>query len=227
MSLKISELPLSGTVSGTELVPIVQDGETRQITLSEITPVVPSTAKFYLPDFSTIGTAITDINDIYGPTGTATYSSDILWSTFTTSNVNNLTGTIDVNDFYIGGFYNEAEYSEDENQTILSLAYSGNFNVSPLSGNTNPIYEGGSYVVIADVDGPLGPSAGVTYDILNYVNLSYKTSVAVNYEWNGGDGDIYQLDGNFTNLESGTILTFSIYIDIPNDTASWSLGILP
>ena len=34
MSLKISELPLSGTVSGTELVPIVQDGETRQIKLS-------------------------------------------------------------------------------------------------------------------------------------------------------------------------------------------------
>ena len=90
MSLKISELPLSGTVSGTELVPIVQDGETRQITLSEISPVVPSTAKFYLPDLSTITTALIDISDIYGPTGTATYSENILWSTFTTSNVNAL-----------------------------------------------------------------------------------------------------------------------------------------
>ena len=222
MSLKISELPLSGTVSGTELVPIVQDGETRQITLSEISPVVPSTAKFYLPDFSTITTALIDISDIYGPTGTATYSENILWSTFTTSNVNNLTGTTIQwpNDFYIGGFYNEAEYSEDEGQTILSIAYSGNFNAAALGENVNPTYEAGSYMALADVD-------GVTYDILNYVKLSYKASVAVNYEWNGGDGDIYMMNGNFTDLEGGTILTFIVDIDIPNDTASWSLGILP
>jgi hypothetical protein len=220
MSLKISELPLSGTVSGTELVPIVQDGETRQITLSEIKPVVPSTAKFYIPDLSTIATALIDLNDNYGPTGTATYSEDILWSTFITSNVFNLTGVIDVNDFYIGGFYNEAEYSEDEGQTILTLSYTGNFNAASLGENPNPLYEGGIYMVLADVD-------GVTYDILNYVKLSYKASVAVNYEWNGGDGDIYMMNGNFTDLEGGTILTFIVDIDIPNDTASWSLGILP
>ena len=166
MSLKISELPLSGTVSGTELVPIVQDGETRQITLSEISPVVPSTAKFYLPDLSTIASAIIDINSIYGPTGTATYSEDSLWSTFTSSNVFNLTGTIDVNDLYIGGFYNEAEYSEDEGQTILSIAYSGNFNAAALGENVNPTYEGGSYMALADVD-------GVTYDILSGKELGY------------------------------------------------------
>jgi hypothetical protein len=35
------------------------------------------------------------------------------------------------------------------------------------------------------------------------------------------------MNGNFTDLEGGTILTFIVDIDIPNDTASWSLGILP
>ena len=75
-------------------------------------------------------------------------------------------------------------------------------------------------MALADVD-------GVTYDILNYVKLSYKASAAVNYEWNGGDGDIYMMNGNFTELDGGTILTFIVDIDIPNDTASWSLGILP
>lgn len=182
---------------------------------------VPSTAKFYIPDLSTIATALIDLNDNYGPSGTLTYSNDAaFWNTFTTSNVFNLTGTIDVNDLYIGGSYNEAEYSEDEGSTILTLAYSGNFNVSAFGENVNPLYEGGSYMVLADVD-------GVTYDILNYVKLSYKTSAAVNYEWNGGDGDIYYMDGNFTELDGGTILTFIVDIDIPNDVASWSIGILP
>lgn len=187
------------------------------ITSSDIS--VPSTAKFYLPDLSTIASAIIDINDNYGPTGTATYSEDSLWSTFTTSNVFNLTETIDINDFYIGGFYNETEY-DDMGSDRLTLAYTGNFDTSALTGNPNPYYDGGSYNVNADVD-------GVTYDILNYVNFSFKTNVNITYEWNGGDGDIYFLNGNFTNLEGGTILTFIVDIDIPNDVVTWSLGILP
>lgn len=218
MSLKISELPLSGTVSGTELVPIVQDGETRQITLSEISPVVPSTAKFYLPDLSTIASAIIDINSIYGPTGTATYSEDSLWSTFTSSNVYNGSPE-NPSDFYIGGFYNESEYVSFGND-VLNIAYTGNFNFGP--NDPNPSYEAGSFTLLASID------TG-TYDILNYVKLSFKGDVSVNYEWTDESnlGETYDVSGNFTNLQSGTILTFVIGIDIPQDTVSWSIGLLP
>jgi hypothetical protein len=218
MSLKISELPLSGTVSGTELVPIVQDGETRQITLSEIKPVVPSTAQFYLPDISTIGTAITDIVSNYGPTGTATYSDDTaFWGTFTTSNVVNGIGE-NPSEFYIGGFYNEAQYVAFGDD-LLQIVYTGNVNFEP--SEVIPSYEAITYNVLASI------TEG--YDILNYVKLSFKGNVGINYEWTdaGSVGTDYELSGNFTDLEGGTILTFSIDIDIPNDVVTWAIGVLP
>ena len=217
MSLKISELPLSGTVSGTELVPIVQDGETRQITLSEISPVVPSTAKFYLPDLSTIASAIIDINSIYGPTGTEVYSGDILWSTFTTSNVNNGTPE-NPSDLYIGGFYNEAEYVSFGND-LLNIVYTGNLD---FDGNPNPSYESATYTLLASIDTD-------TYDILNYVKISYKGNVDIFYEFTdaGNVGENYDVIGIFSNHVGGTILTFIISIDIPNDLVTWTIGILP
>jgi len=39
MGVKISELPVASALAGTELIPVVQGGETRQATVSDIAPV--------------------------------------------------------------------------------------------------------------------------------------------------------------------------------------------
>lgn len=179
---------------------------------------VPSTAQFYSVDIETILPAIIDINSIYGPTGTATYSEDSLWSTFTSSNVYNGTPQ-NPNDLYIGGFYNEAQYVSFGND-VLNIAYTGNFNFEP--DDPNPSYEAGSFTLLASID------TG-TYDILNYVNISYKGISDIFYQWTdeGNLGETYDMSGIFTNIQTGTILTFQINIDIIEDTVTWSIGILP
>ena len=217
MSIKISELPLAGTVSGTELVPIVQDGTTSQISLSQLGPVVPSTAKILLPDVGTIVSELLDIVDNYGLTGNATYSDDSLWSTFTASNVANISGLVDVNDFYIGGFYNEGEYT-DEGGDMINVAYTGNFDFDALNQSGNPDYGAGSFYVIASIDTD-------TYEVLDFVNLSLKSEVGINYNWENSDK--YYVSGIFSNIAGpNVVLTFDIQVDVANDTVDWTIEIL-
>jgi len=219
MSIKISELPLAGTVSGTELVPIVQDGTTSQISLSQLGPVVPSTAKLFIPDTETILLAVLDVVDNFGLSGTATYSDDSLWATFTASNIVNVTEFIDVNDFYVNGFYNENEYSV-EGGDILNIGYSGVVDFNVLNEDPNPNYTGGSVYFIANVD----PD---TYDILSFVNLSVKTDVGLDYTFEDNGTGLYNAAGIFSNLAGpNVVLTFDIEIDVDNDTVDWTIEIL-
>jgi hypothetical protein len=220
MSIKISELPLAGTVSGTELVPIVQDGTTSQISLSQLGPVVPSTAKLLIPDVSTILSGLLDIVDNFGLTGTATYSDDSLWATFTASNVFNTGQFINPVDFYVNGFYNENEYT-DEGGDILNIGYSGVVDFNVLNGGPNPDYSGGSVYLLANVD----PD---TYDILSFVNLSVKTDVGLDYTFEDDGTGLYNTAGIFSNIAGpNVVLTFDIEVDVANDTVDWEIGILP
>jgi len=218
MSIKISELPLAGTVSGTELVPIVQDGTTSQISLSQLGPVVPSTAKLIIPDVGTIFSAIFYIVDNFGLSGTATYSDDSLWATFTASNIFNAGQLINPLDFYVNGFYNETEYT-NEGGDILNIGYSGVVDNGVLGGDPN--YTGGSYYFLANVD----PD---TYDILSFVNLSVKTDIGIDYTFEDNGTGLYNAAGIFSNLAGpNVVLTFDIEIDVDNDTVDWEIGILP
>lgn len=181
-------------------------------------PVVPSTAKLYLPDVETILLSVFDIVDNYGLSGTATYSDDSLWATFTASNVGNISGLLDVNDFYIAGFYNEAEYT-NEGGDILTLAYTGNFNFDALNQTGNPDYTAGSLNVIADIDTD-------TYEVLGFVNLSFKGQVGLDYSWQD-NGGIYFIEGIFSNVSGPVVLSFDIEVDVDLDTVNWTIGILP
>ena len=181
-------------------------------------PVVPSTAKLYLPDVETILLSVFDIVDNYGLSGTATYSDDSLWATFTASNVSNISGLLDVNDFYIAGFYNEAEYT-NEGGDILTLAYTGNFNFDALNQTGNPDYTAGSLNVIADIDTD-------TYEVLGFVNLSFKGQVGLDYSWQD-NGGIYFIEGIFSNVSGPVVLSFDIEVDVDLDTVDWTIGILP
>ena len=218
MSIKISELPLAGTVSGTELVPIVQDGTTSQISLSQLVPVVPSTAKLYLPDVETILLSVFDIVDNYGLSGTATYSDDSLWATFTASNVFNAGQFINPLDFYVNGFYNETEFTE-EGGDILNIGYSGIVDIGILNGFPNPVYSGGSFFYYANVDTD-------TYDVLDFVQISVKTDLAIDYQWSN-NGSSYIIGGIFSNITGPAVFTFDIAIDVDLDTVDWEIGILP
>jgi hypothetical protein len=218
MSIKISELPLAGTVSGTELVPIVQDGTTSQISLSQLGPVVPSTAKLFIPDTETILLAVLDVVDNFGLSGTATYSDDSLWATFTASNIVNVTEFIDVNDFYVNGFYNENEYSV-EGGDILNIGYSGVVDFGVLGEDPNPNYTGGSVYFIANVDTD-------TYDILSFVNLSVKTDVGIDYTFEDDGTGLYNTAGIFSNLSGPVVISFDIEVDVVNDVVDWTIEIL-
>lgn len=180
-------------------------------------PVVPSTAKLFLPDVGTVISALLDIVNNYGLTGSATYSDDILWSTFTASNVTNITGFVDVTDFYIGGFYNEVEF-ENGGDDVLNTAYTGNFDFNVLNGGPNPEYRGGSIYFAANIDTN-------TYEVSNNVNVSFTGDVGLNYSWED-DGGLYIVAGIFSGIGGPTILTFDMEIDVTNDTVIWDIDIL-
>jgi hypothetical protein len=181
-------------------------------------PIVPSTAKVFVPDTETIFLAVLDIVDNFGLTGNATYSDDSLWATFTASNILNVTEFIDVNDFYVNGFYNEAEYSV-EGVDILNIGYSGVVDFNVLGGDPNPVYTGGSYYFLANVD----PD---TYDILSFVNLSVKTDVGIDYTFEDDGTGLYYTSGIFTNLSGPVVISFDIEVDVDNDTVDWTIDIL-
>lgn len=218
MSIKISELPLAGTVSGTELVPIVQDGTTSQISLSQLGPVVPSTAKLFIPDLETILLSVLDIVDNFGLTGTATYSDDSLWATFTASNVFNAGQFINPLDYYVNGFYNEAEFTEEDGD-ILNIGYSGVVNSGVLNGFPNPVYSGGNVFYYANID----PD---TYDVLSLVNFSIKSEVGIDYYWEDDGAGFYIITGIFSNVTGPSVLSFDISIDINTDIVDWTIEIL-
>lgn len=219
MSIKISELPLAGTVSGTELVPIVQDGTTSQISLSQLGSVIPSTAKLYLPDFDTFIPAVLDIVDNFGLTGVATYSENSLWSTFTASNVSNITDFLTITDVYVGGFYNEVEYTI-EGGDVLNYGYSGLMNFNAVVGDPNPDYIGSSIYFNANIDTD-------TYEVLDRAFISFKSDVELSYNWEIL-GDEYISKGIISGvITQDTILTFDIQVNPVSDSVTWTIGILP
>ena len=181
-------------------------------------PVVPSTAKLFIPDVETILLAVLDVVDNYGLSGTATYSDDSLWATFTASNIFNTTPFIDVNDFYVNGFYNENEYSV-EGGDILNIGYSGVVDFNVLNEDPNPNYTGGSVYFIANVD----PD---TYDILSFVNLSVKTDVGIDYTFEDDGTGLYNTAGIFSNLSGPVVISFDIEVDVVNDVVDWTIEIL-
>lgn len=180
-------------------------------------PVVPSTAKLLLLDVETILLSVFDIVDNYGLTGNATYSDDSLWATFTASNVFNAGQFINPVDYYVNGFYNEAEFT-NEGGDILNVAYTGNVDFDAFNQTGNPDYTAGSLNFIAGVDTD-------TYDVLDFVNYSFKSQVGLDYSWEDNGGN-YFIEGIFSNTGGPTIISYDIAVDVDNDTVDWTIEIL-
>ena len=204
-NIKISELPLAGTISGGELIPIVQDGTTKQTTLSSVNGI-PSTAKAYLPDFDSI------FNDIvYIANNEPVGATDSVWQNWTAPLVFN------AEDFSPGvsallfnkGIYEENDYN-DGFSDIRNIGYSGVINFGVFEGPGTPAkYSGGFYYFDAGFTDDTYSSIG------DFVDISIQAEVEISYSYDGSDpADIVHeiYIQNFP-LALGTALSLKVVVD--------------
>lgn len=215
VNIKISELPLAGTISGGELIPIVQDGTTKQTTLSSVNGI-PSTAKLYFPDVEGI------LNDIFYILQNEPISAtDSVWGNFVSPRVSDASSLgVDIERFYNKGIYEENDYNNGTD--VRNIGYSGVINTGAFNGPSEPDdYSGTNYYFIADFTDD-------TYSTLDgSVILSVKSDAEISYDFEAA-APIIGTSFYVQNIPSTNVaISFNVIVDnsVSPVSATYSLQV--
>lgn len=177
-------------------------------------PVIPSTAKLFMPDVQTL------FEDIFYILDEVPEPDDPIWANFLTPsifNVADLDPSIPVL-FYNKGFYDEVtSVNEEFGVTTLNIGYSGVTNIGAFSETQE--YAGGNYFLMLETNNS-------TEDVVD-VDLSVKTDIEVAYKWNyDNNNDLYETQIYFQNIPNyNNAISVNIVVDNSGETPTGTYDI--